>query len=58
MPDPNVLELEERLREHLAAPVRLHYDSERGRGRIEIKFTNLDECDGILQRLGMDKRST
>ena len=51
--DPNLTQLEERLRERLAAPVRLRYDTVRGRGRIEIGFTNLDECDGILQRLGL-----
>ncbi|HOW75946.1 MAG TPA: ParB/RepB/Spo0J family partition protein [Candidatus Competibacteraceae bacterium] len=51
--DPNLVQLEERLRERLAAPVRLRYDAARGRGRIEIGFTNLDECDGILERLGM-----
>lgn len=51
--DPNLTQLEERLRERLAAPVRLRYDAARGRGRIEIGFTNLDECDGILQRLGL-----
>ena len=51
--DPNLTQLEERLRERLAAPVRLRYDAVRGRGRIEIGFTNLDECDGILQRLGL-----
>lgn len=51
--DPNLIELEERLRERLAAPVRLRYDAVRGRGRIEIGFASLDECDGILERLGM-----
>ena len=51
--DPNLVQLEEQLRERLAAPVRLRYDAVRGRGRIEIGFANLDECDGILQRLGL-----
>lgn len=56
--DPNLIELEERLRERLAAPVRLRYDAVRGRGRIEIGFASLDECDGLLERLGMrDARS-
>jgi ParB family chromosome partitioning protein len=48
--DPDLARLEERLRERLAAPVRLRYDAARGRGRIEIGFASLDECDGILER--------
>lgn len=51
--DPNLVQLEERLQERLAAPVRLRYDAARNRGRIEIGFTSLDECDGILERLGI-----
>lgn len=51
--DPDLVRLEERLRERLAAPVRLRYDVARGRGRIEIGFASLDECDGILERLGL-----
>lgn len=51
--DPNLAQLEDRLRERLIAPVRLRYDADRGRGRIEISFANLDECDGILERLGI-----
>jgi len=53
--DPNLVQLEERLRERLAAPVRLRYDAKQGRGRIEISFASLDECDGILERLGMQE---
>jgi len=37
------------------ASVRLRYDAARGRGRIEIGFASLDECDGILERLGIRK---
>lgn len=51
--DPNLVQLEERLRERLTAPVRLRYDAVRSRGRIEIGFATLDECDGILERLGL-----
>ena len=45
--------MEQRLQERLTAPVRLRYDAVRGRGRIEIGFASLDECDGILERLGL-----
>ena len=51
--DPDLVRLEERLRERLTAPVRLRYDVGRGRGRIEIGFATLEECDGILERLGL-----
>jgi ParB family chromosome partitioning protein len=51
--DPDLVRLEERLRERLTASVRLRYDAGRGRGRIEIGFATLEECDGILERLGI-----
>ncbi|MDS4020170.1 MAG: ParB/RepB/Spo0J family partition protein [Candidatus Competibacter sp.] len=55
--DPDLVRLEDRLRERLAAPVRLRYDAGRGRGRIEIGFGSLEECDGLLERLGVDADS-
>ncbi|HRD67048.1 MAG TPA: ParB/RepB/Spo0J family partition protein [Candidatus Competibacter sp.] len=51
--DPNVVRLEEQLRERLVASVRVRYDAARSRGRIEIGFASLEECDGILERLGI-----
>lgn len=51
--DPDLVRLEQRLQERLAAPVRLRYDAGRGRGKIEIGFNSLEECDGILDRLGL-----
>lgn len=51
--DPDLIRLEERLRQRLTAPVRLRYDAARGWGRIEISFATLEECDGILERLGV-----
>lgn len=51
--DPDLVRLEKRLQEQLAAPVRLRYDAGRGRGKIEIGFNSLEECDGILDRLGL-----
>jgi len=53
--DPDLVRLEERLREWVTAPVRLRFDTARGRGRIEIGFATLEECDGILERLGVRK---
>ena len=51
--DPDLVRLEKRLQGQLAAPVRLRYDAGRGRGKIEIGFNSLEECDGILDRLGL-----
>lgn len=53
--DPDLIRLEERLRERLAAAVKLRYDATRGYGRIEIAFSSLDECDGILEKIGVEK---
>ena len=53
--DPDLVRLEKRLQERLAAPVRLRYDAACGRGRIEIGFSSLDECDGLLERLGLQQ---
>lgn len=53
--DPDLARLEKLLQACLVAPVRLRYDAARGRGRIEIGFASLDECDGILERLGLHR---
>jgi len=42
--------LEEELADALGALVRLHADA-KGRGRIEIRFSSLDQLDGIVERL-------
>lgn len=51
--DPDLIRLEEQLGERLAAPVKLRYDAVRGKGRIEIGFASLEECDGLLEKLGL-----
>jgi ParB family chromosome partitioning protein len=42
--------LEEELADALGAVVRLHADA-KGTGRIEIRFSSLDQLDGIVERL-------
>jgi ParB family chromosome partitioning protein len=42
--------LEEELADALGAVVRLHADA-KGRGRIEIRFSSLDQLDGLVERL-------
>jgi len=50
--DPDIVRLENRLQEWLGAPVAFKYRTS-GKGRIEINFSSLDECNGILERLGL-----
>jgi ParB family chromosome partitioning protein len=48
--DPDVSRLEQDLSDRFGARVRIHHQ-QNGRGRLEIQYTNLDELDGILNRL-------
>jgi len=49
-PDPNVRRVEEDLSERLGAAVRIEHGA-RGRGRVVIRYTSLDELDGIVARI-------
>lgn len=49
--DAHVAELENKLRERLAAKVQLHYA--KGKGSVEISFFSDDELERILQILGL-----
>jgi len=49
-PDRDVIRLQEELSDHLAAQVAIR-TNKKGAGRIEIAFGNLDELEGILQRM-------
>lgn len=49
--DPDVAALELQLSEHFAAPVQIAYNK-KGKGNLVIGYSNLDELDGILARLG------
>lgn len=46
-PDPNILKLEETLASNLGAPVKIHHGKQ-GKGRLEIRYSSLNELDGIL----------
>lgn len=48
--DPDVLALEQRLSERFAAPVQISYNN-KGKGKLEIAYSSLDELDGIIARL-------
>jgi ParB family chromosome partitioning protein len=51
--DPNIVALESRLAEKLGAKVSIRH-SDKGRGKVEICYTNLDELDRLLQLLAVD----
>ena len=49
-PDPDVQRLETELSENLGAPVSIAHNA-RGKGKMVINFTSLDQLDGILSRM-------
>lgn len=51
--DPDVMALEQKLSERFAAPVQISY-SKKGKGELVIGYSNLDELDGILKKIGLD----
>ncbi len=48
--DPDVVSLEQRLSERFAAPVQISYNN-KGKGKLEISYSSLDELDGIIAKL-------
>jgi len=54
VPDPDVARMQNRLRERLGSPVRFRFDARRGKGKIEIPFDSVEQCQGILAQLGLD----
>lgn len=48
--DPNIRRLQEDLSEHLGAAVKIQH-GQRGKGKVVIQYTSLDELDGILERM-------
>jgi len=49
--DPNIRRLSERLAEKIGVPVAIDHN-DRGVGRLVLKYSSLDELDGILAHLG------
>ena len=50
--DANVADLERQLAEHLGTKVTLNLGRKKGSGRLVVSFYNLDQFDGIMQKLG------
>lgn len=48
--DPDIRRLEERLQASLGAAVKIQH-SAKGRGKLEIRYTSLEELDGILKHI-------
>ena len=48
--DPDVKQLEQKLAENLGAKVEINYNK-KGKGKLVISYTNLDELDGFLSRI-------
>tara|TARA_B100001059_G_scaffold233429_1_gene273448 strand:+ start:803 stop:1726 length:924 start_codon:yes stop_codon:yes gene_type:complete len=51
--DPNVKQLEQQLAENLGAKVDINYNK-KGKGKLVISYTSLDELDGILNHINQD----
>ena len=49
--DPNIRRLTERLAEKIGVPVSIDH-GEKGAGKLVLKYTSLDELDGILAHMG------
>ncbi|WGL15371.1 ParB/RepB/Spo0J family partition protein [Microbulbifer bruguierae] len=49
--DPNIRRLSERLAEKIGVPVTIDH-GDKGAGKLVLKYTSLDELDGILAHLG------
>lgn len=52
--DPDTLRLEQRITERIGAPATIKYSGD-GRGELTIKYSTLDELQGVLKHLGMEE---
>lgn len=52
--DPDLKKLEDGLGEHVGVPVMVQH-SAKGKGKLVLKYNNLDELDGILNHLGYEQ---
>jgi ParB family transcriptional regulator, chromosome partitioning protein len=51
---PDLHKLEESVSEKVGVPVMIQH-SAKGKGKLILKYNNLDELDGILQHLGYEQ---
>jgi len=50
--DPNIASLQQRLMDHLGANVAIK-DNGKGKGKLTISYTSLEELDGVLEHLNL-----
>jgi ParB family chromosome partitioning protein len=50
--DPDTLRLEQTLSDAIGAPVAIKHTPQ-GKGELSIRYSSLDELDGILKHLGI-----
>jgi len=50
--DPDTLRLEQRITDTIGAPVTIKH-SPQGKGELSIRYSSLDELDGVLKHLGL-----
>jgi len=51
--DPNIASLQQRLMDHLGANVVIK-DNGKGKGKLTISYTSLEELDGVLEHLNLE----
>jgi ParB family chromosome partitioning protein len=54
--DANVADLERQLSEHLGTRVSIQLGRKKGSGRLTLDFYNLDQFDGLMQKMGFGGR--
>jgi ParB family chromosome partitioning protein len=55
--DANVADLERQLGEHLGTRVSIQLGRKKGSGRLTLDFYNLDQFDGLMQKMGFGTRT-
>ena len=55
--DANVADLERQLGEHLGTRVSIQLGRKKGSGRLTLDFYNLDQFDGLMQKMGFGNRT-
>ncbi len=52
--DPHIEQLERNITDKIGAPTKIQH-GERGKGKISIQYSSLDELDGILRHIGIEQ---
>ncbi len=51
--DPNILELESKIRNKVSGKVKIQHNEKNGKGRIVVSYSDLEELEKILSRIGI-----